>query len=210
MKKNKLLIADDHPMIIEGLVTLLQKKEQLEVVRVVTQINAIIPSLHHTQPTILILDMNMNGKSTFTIVPEIKEKFPDLKSIAFTSYDTPVFRKEAVRLGIHAFLTKNASKEELLNTINKILKGEVAIKVSRSLYKNQEQLQDQFLIIDKLSKRELEILKLVAQGNTSQQIGETLFISKQTVQWHRKNIIAKLELKTPGEMIKIAHEYGLV
>ena len=210
MKKNKLLIADDHPMIIEGLVTLLQKKEQLEVVRVVTQINAIIPSLHHTQPTILILDMNMNGKSTFTIVPEIKEKFPDLKSIAFTSYDTPVFRKEAVRLGIHAFLTKNASKEELLNTINKILKGEVAIKVSRSFYKNQEQLQDQFLIIDKLSKRELEILKLVAQGNTSQQIGETLFISKQTVQWHRKNIIAKLELKTPGEMIKIAHEYGLV
>jgi len=65
-------------------------------------------------------------------------------------------------------------------------------------------------LIDKLSKRELEILKLVAQGNTSQQIGETIFISKQTVQWHRKNIIAKLRLKTPGEMIKVAHEYGLV
>jgi len=118
LKKRKLLIADDHPMIIEGLTNLLQKEEQLEVVRVVTQFDEIIPSLHHIQATILILDMNMNGKSTFTIVPEIREKFPALKIIIFTSYDIPIFRKEAIKLGIHAFLTKNSGKEDLVNAIN--------------------------------------------------------------------------------------------
>lgn len=210
MSNIKILIADDHPMIIEGLVAMLQEEKQMEVARIVTSFEDILPALHHTNPSILILDMNMDGKSTFTIVPDIKKKFPTLKIIAFTSYDTPAFKKEALRIGIHSFLAKNASKEDLLSTFQNVLKGNTSINIPRRTSRNTNTLQDQFILTDKLSKRELEILKLVAQGNTSQQIGEVLFISKQTVHWHRKNIMSKLELKTPGEMIKIAHENGLV
>jgi len=205
-----LLLADDHPVMIKGLAAMLQEEESLEVARMITDFDGILPALHAINPTLLILDMNMNGKNTFSIIPIIKKQFPSLKIIIFTSYDLPAFRKEAVRLGINAFLTKNAGKDQLLGTISKVINGESIIKIPRIFSDKEQVLKDSFLIEDKLSKRELEILKLVAQGNTSQQIGEILFISKQTVHWHRKNILAKLKLKTPGEMIKIAYEYGLV
>lgn len=210
MTKYKIVIADDHQVVIDGLMNMLTEEKELIVIKTVTSMEEILPSLHFTKPDILILDINMNGKNTFELVPQLKEAFPDLKIITFTSYDAPAIKKEAISIGIDGFLTKNAGQEKLISTIYSVLANQETITLSRTVKDKIVPVKDKFLIEKKLSPRELEVIKLVGMGHTSQQIGEILFISKQTVQWHRKNIVAKLKLKTPGEMVKVAYDYGLI
>jgi len=210
MPPYKIIIADDHEVVINGLISMLKTEEQLHIERTVNQLVELIPTLHLTDPDLLILDVNMHGAHTFDLVPEIKATFPHLKIITFTSYEAPAFRKEAVRLGIDGYVTKDAAKQQLLQTIYKVLRNgkEQGISV---LAKEMSPLQkDKFSVENTLSERELEILILVAQGYNSQQIAEQIFLSKHTVQWHRKNIIAKLNLKSATDMIQFAYKHGLV
>jgi len=209
MYKQKILIADDHQVVINGLINMLSGEESIEISKCVLTVEDVFSTLRFQSIDVLILDVNMNEVNTFKVVPSIKKEFPDLKIITFTSYNTPGMWKEAASLGINAFLTKNVDKEKLIKTIAKVVSNQ-----SGNLEANNDLLdsnvQDKFIIGDVLSDREIEILKLVAQGNTSQQIAELLFLSKHTVQWHRKNIIAKLNLNSAGEMVKFAFEIGLV
>lgn len=211
MEIYKILIADDHQVVINGLTQMLSDEPGISLISPVLKIEDILPSLHLHKISVLILDVNMNESNTLKIVPQIRESFPELKVITFTSYDTPSIRKEAARLGINAFLTKNVSKEKLLQTIFKVLniksKDSIHLNINDD---NIKEVNDKFLISKVLSDRELEILKLVAQGNTSQQIAKAILLSKHTVHWHRKNIIAKLGLNSASEMVKFAHENGLV
>jgi len=210
MTQYKLVLADDHQVVINGLISMLETEPHLNIEQTVNQLEALIPTLHLTNPDLLMLDVNMHGEHTFDLVPEIKMTLPNLKIIAFTSYTAPAFRKEAVRLGINGYVTKGATKEALLRTIYKVLAGDQQQGIT-TLEKEMPSLQkDKFSIENTLSDRELEILILVAQGNNSQQIAEELFLSKHTIQWHRKKIIAKLELKSAMEMIQFAYKHGLV
>jgi len=160
---------------------------------------------------IILLDVNIGKVNSINSIPDLRARFPQLKIILFTSYNSPALRREAAAAGAHAFLTKGANKEKLLETITEVL----AKPVDNQLYqcgqlKKKSVTPDFFMTEGILSDRQLEILKLVAHGNTSQQIAELLFVSKHTVQWHRKNILAKLKLKSVAEMIQYAYEKGLV
>ena len=211
MTQYKLILADDHQVVINGLKQMLEPEQVLNILQTVNQLKDILPTLQQTKPDLLILDVNMHGTYTFDIIPEIKKTFPDLKIIVFTSYDAAAFRKEAIRLGVNGYLTKNAEKEQLLKTVYKVLGEAGSQKTEVALEKTKQSLQkDKFSIENTLSDRELEILILVAQGNNSQQIAEQIFLSKHTVQWHRKKIIAKLELKSANDMILFAYKHGLV
>lgn len=209
MKKYNILIADDHQVVINGLVNMLSGEGSIEISKCVLTVEDVFSTLRFQAIDVLILDVNMNEVNTFKVVPRIKKEFPDLKIITFTSYNTPGMWKEAASLGIDAFLTKNVDKEKLIHTISKVLANQSEnLETYNGL--SDTSLKDKFIIEDVLTEREIEILKLVAQGNTSQQIAELLFISKHTVQWHRKNIISKLNLNSAGDMVKFAFEIGLV
>ena len=209
MNKYKILIADDHQVVINGLVNMLSGEESIEISKCVLTVEDVFSTLRFQAIDILILDVNMNEVNTFKVVPLIKKEFPDLKIITFTSYNTPGLWKEAATLGIDAFLTKDADKQRLIATIAKVASNQVEdLEVENNLLDSN--VKDKFIIEDVLTEREIEILKLVAQGNTSQQIAELLFISKHTVQWHRKNIISKLNLNSARDMVKFAFEMGLV
>ena len=199
MKQYKIAIVDDHQVILDGLNTMLTGEEQISICKTISSTEALITILQAIHFDLLLLDVEVNGVNTFSLIPHIKANFPQAKIIIFTSYDRLAFRKKAARLGVDAYLVKAANKEQILTSIYKVLHIETAIP-NRS--KN--------LLQKKLSDRELEILVLVAKGNTSQKIAEQLFISKHTVQWHRKNILTKLQLSSMGEMIKFAIEQKLV
>ncbi len=185
--------------------------EWINVKRSVSSPEDLIPAIGLTSPDVLILDVNMMGKNTLDIVPDIKNQFPELKIINFTSYDLPAIRKEAKSVGVDAFLLKNCSKDKLASTIFNILTGEHKEKILPLISASElDRLQDTFEITQSLSERELEILKLVALGNTSQKIANQLNLSKHTIQWHRKNIIQKLNLKSAAEMIRFAHQHNIV
>jgi len=212
MKPYQLLIADDHQVIINGLTEMLAKEERVEICASVLNYGDLIPTLRLKKPQLLILDVNMQENNTLKKVPDLFTLFPTLKIVVFTSYDTPTFRREAAKLGV-SFLTKNSSKEKILNTIFQVLSGSTNSALRRSRNNRLESeivVKDKFIVEEILSSREVEVLKLVAQGNTSQQISEELFISKHTVKWHRKNIIAKLDLNSVGEMVRFALDHGLV
>jgi len=210
MTQYNIVLADDHQVVINGLKLMLEAETALNVEQTINQLKDILPTLRQIQPDLLFLDVNMNGEHTFEVIPEIKATFPNLKIIVFTSYDAAAFRKEAVRLGVHAFLTKNADEAQIKRTIYRVLAND-GQKTILPLQKEGATLQkDKFSIENTLSERELEILILVAQGNNSQQIAEQIFLSKHTVQWHRKNIIAKLGLKSASEMIQFAYKHDLV
>jgi len=209
MKQHNILIADDHQVVINGLVNMLSGEEDIVISKCVLTVEDVFSTLRFQAIDVLILDVNMNEVNTFKVVPRIKKEFPDLKIITFTSYNTPGMWKEAAAIGIDAFLTKNVDKEKLINTIAKVVSNQTEnLEVNKDLLDSN--VKDKFILEDALTEREIEILKLVAQGNTSQQIAELLFISKHTVQWHRKNIISKLNLNSAGDMVKFAFEIGLV
>ena len=211
MKPYQLLIADNHQVIINGLTEMLSNEEQFEICGSVLRYEELIPSLHLKKPQLLLLDVNMQDNNTLKIIPEIQSLFPSLKIIAFTSYDTPTFRREAARFGV-TFLTKESSKEKIKRTIFQAFMGENTLSASCRTTNHKEELAfiDKFVINGILTKREVEVLILVAQGNTSQQIAEALFVSKHTVKWHRKNIIAKLNFNSVGDMVRFALDNGLV
>ena len=211
MKTYQLLIADDHQVIINGLTEMLTNEEQLEICGSVLRYQDLIPTLHLKKPQLLLLDVNMQENNTLKIIPENQSLFPSLKIIAFTSYDTPTFRREAAKLAV-PFLTKESNKEKIKRTIFQAFNGKNPLSASSRTTKHDGELavMDKFVINGILTKREVEVLILVAQGNTSQQIAETLFVSKHTVKWHRKNIIAKLNFNSVGDMVRFGLDHGLV
>ena len=210
MKAYQLLIADDHQVIINGLTEMLTDEEQFEICGSVLRYQELIPTLHLKKPQLLVLDVNMQENNTLKLIPDIQLLFPSLKIIVFTSYDTPTFRREAANLDV-PFLTKESSKEKITRTIFQAFIGEHTLAASNRSTKHKGGLTviDKFVVTGILTKREVEVLILVAQGNTSQQIAETLFVSKHTVKWHRKNIIAKLDFNSVGDMVRFALDHGL-
>ena len=210
MKTYQLLIADDHQVIINGLTEMLTNEEQLDICGSVLRYQELIPTLHLKKPQLLLLDVNMQDNNTLKLIPEIQLLFPSLKVIVFTSYDTPTFRREAAKLAV-PFLTKESSKKKIKHTIFQTFIGENKLAASSRATKHKGELAviDKFVLTGFLTKREVEVLILVAQGNTSQQIAETLFVSKHTVKWHRKNIIAKLDFNSVGDMVRFALDHGL-
>ena len=212
MKPYQLLLADDHQVIINGLTEMLAKEERVEICAAVLRYEDLISTLSFKKPQLLILDVNMQDNNMLKKTPELLTLFPSLKIVVFTSYDTPTFRREAAKLGV-SFLTKNSSKQKILDTIFQVLGGSTIAASQnsrRNRLENELVVKDKFIVEEILSSREVEVLKLVAQGNTSQQISEELFISKHTVKWHRKNIIAKLQLNSVGDMVRFALDHGLV
>ncbi len=211
MKKIKIKIAEDHKVVIFGLKAMLHDQERIEFCSDVFEASQLLISLTSEQTDLLILDVNIGNVNTFTLLPEIKKQFENLKIVFFTNYDTPAIRKEAFRLGAQAFVNKDATKKELTDNIFCLFENGMLPTLDSHVVdlEDKPKVLDKFLAESLLTERELEVLKLVAKGKTSQQIAGPLYISKHTVQWHRKNIIKKLDLHSASELIRFAFEHGL-
>ena len=203
-----IIIVDDHEVIVNGLIAMLERDSfNFQKANTLSKLNLKLSK----STDIVLLDVNIGTVNSIHAIPDLRARYPQLKIIVFTSYNSPALRREAAAAGADDFLTKDASKEKLLKTITKVLAkpSNIRSNLSNKILKKSIP-PDSFLTEGILSKRQLEILKLVAHGNTSQQIAESLFVSKHTIQWHRKNILAKLNLKSVAEMIQYAYEKGLV
>lgn len=205
-----IIITDDHEVIINGLISMLDNDTMRFNFQKANTLSQLDLKLSNSTD-IVLLDVNIGEVNSINSIPDLLGRYPQLKIIIFTSYDSPALRREAAAAGASAFLTKDVSKEKLLNTIAKVIDRPTNNALhQRNRLMKESVIQDNFLTDGILSDRQLEILKLVAHGNTSQQIAETLYVSKHTVQWHRKNILAKLGLNSAVEMIRYAYDKGLV
>jgi DNA-binding NarL/FixJ family response regulator len=206
----KLIIADDHPLLIEGLISILSEVKDLEILEPVNNGNQLISSLTLMPADIVLLDLNMPKLDGIKTLPLLRRDFPDLKVIVLTNYDQPQLIEEVKKIGAHGYLLKNSPSTILKNAIARVLNGEFCFDEKFLPAKeNSPYFIDDFMKKYQLTRREVEIIKMIAKEFTSKEIGESLFISEFTVSTHRRNIMKKLNSKNVAGLLKFARQHGL-
>ncbi len=205
MNKIKLFIVDDHYMIIEGISSLMQNENNLEIVGHAKDGESCMAFLQRMQPDVIFLDINLPDKSGIDICKDIKLHYPTIKIIALSTFNQNSYIQNMLDNGANGYLLKNASKEEMLEAIETVQKHKqyLAKEVAENIKENDKSKPV-------LTRREKEILQLLAQGLTSNDIGKQLFISPTTVDTHRKHLLEKFKVNNTAVLIKQATEFGLI
>lgn len=209
----KIVIADDHAVVRTGFSMILNYQEDMEVVTTAADgVEAYQKVLEH-QPDVLILDLSMPpGESGLIATSKISESFPETKILILTMFDDEEYLFHVLKSGAKGYILKNSPDEQLILAVRTVYQGEtyVDMKLTTSLvneFVNQSQTDevssssDPFKI---LSKRELEILPLIAKGYGNKDIAEKLFVSVKTVEAHKTHIMTKLNLKSKPELVEYA------
>jgi two-component system, NarL family, nitrate/nitrite response regulator NarL len=197
-----LIIADDHTLFIDGLKLLLKDEPDLRVVDIANDGKELLSLLPNNKADIVLLDINMPNLNGLDAARFVKQSFPALKIIMLSTYNDGHLVEKAKALGAHGYLLKTTNKEELLQTIRLVAAGQACFPYRQPLAKNEFDDNDTFLKKFNMTKRELEILQLIKTESTNQQIADKLFLSIYTIETHRKNIMQKLNLKSPVALHK--------
>ena len=209
MEKLKLFLADDHQILIDGLMAFFKEVEDVEVVGAANDGALVLHSLHSVQPDILLLDLNMPKMDGMRTLERLKREHPKVQVIILSNYHQTQLMKEAEEKGAAGYVVKNGSKEELLQAIEKVRKGEKYFSPFVQPMAQKEFYTDAFMKKHQLTKREIDIIKLVCEEMNSHDIGNKLFISEFTVNTHRRNIMRKLNVKNTAGVINFARQHGI-
>jgi DNA-binding NarL/FixJ family response regulator len=205
MKTIKVLLADDHAIVVEGLCQVIKDYEGVEVVGEVANGEEVLRFLRFDHADVVVMDINMPVMDGLTCSKQLKEISPETKIVILTMYPQRSFIDEIIKIGVEGCLLKNNTGKELEEAIRRVAGG----KMYYDQIKTFNSKEDSFTQY-KISKRELEIIKCAAGGLTSSEIAEKLFISVHTVQTHRKNILKKLHLKNSAELVQYAMQQQIV
>lgn len=214
MNKTKIVIADDHHILLDGLNAMLQKQADLEVVGMYDNGSALFDDLKNTKPDVALVDINMPGMTGDVLTGKIKEFYPGIFVITLSMHDDAGHIMDMIEAGVSGYLLKNVNDKELVEAIRQVAQGkmyfssEVSEKITSMVVHQQKKLNEPEEA--KLTERELEILKLIAQEYSNAQIADTLFISERTVETHRKNMLRKTNNKTVVGLIRYAMEKQLI
>jgi DNA-binding NarL/FixJ family response regulator len=208
----KLAIVDDHVLIVQGLKHLLQQHADIIITATYTTGQALLESLTQQQPDVLLMDIQLPDKSGNELVRILNKQYPAIKIIALTSMDTIFHIKDMMQHGCLGYVTKQAAEGVLIEAIRKVYKGEEFLEDSI-----KERWIQSMIKTDKenakttpLSRREKEILKLIASEHTNQEIADKLFLSQRTVESHRYSLLQKLNVKNTAGLVRMAVQMGLI
>lgn len=202
----KIFIVDDHYMIIEGIRSLLQYEKNIEWLGHAMTADSCMAFLKQEQPNVLLLDINLPDKSGIDLCKEIKKDYPKVQIIALSSFNQQSFIQKMMENKASGYVLKNASRDELIEAIETVVEGETFL--SKEAFLSME--NNEILKIPVLTRREKEILSLIVNGMTNNEIADKLFISTTTVDTHRKNLLLKFEAKNSVSLVKKAYELGLI
>lgn len=212
MTRIKILIADDHAIFLDGIASLLEKKSDIEIIGKAENGIKALELLKKRNADLVILDLSMPEMDGVELVKNIQKKYPRTKTLVVSTHSNTQIISRLIRLGINGYLLKNTDATIFIEAIHSIVDGKnyFAEEVSEKHLNNCLQLQKQTLETVELSSREKEILTLVAQGFTAAEIAEKAFISLNTVNTHRQNLLSKLNAKNLVGLVKYAIENGYV
>lgn len=215
-KPISICIADDHALFVDALVLALQNQSLLPINICGTASNGeeLLELLQTEKPDVLLLDLNMPVLNGLEALPEIQEAYPSLYIIVVSQYNDPKFVKECLHVRrISGYVLKTSSFSELLEGISAVAEGQSYISNQLQLYPKDVTEEDVSSLFDEsfmaryhLTRRELEILALIAQAKTNPEIADFLYISPQTVGAHRKNIMRKLNISSIAGLVRFAIE----
>jgi DNA-binding NarL/FixJ family response regulator len=204
----RVFIIDDHPMVIEGIRALLNSVEGITVIGSATDAVTAHEFLKTHVADVALLDINLPEVSGLDLCPELRTKYPKMKILGLSTFKERSFISRMISQGASGYVLKSASQDELVDAIAHASRGQMYLNMEvAQIMANADAPQPQMPI---LTTREKEVLSLIAEGLTNNQIAEQLFISTLTVDSHRKNLLAKLGVKNTASMIKIAVESKLI
>lgn len=204
--KIKITIADDHPMVIEGIKNMLRFYPQFEVISNYTSGEALLEGLAVQVPDVLLLDLNFPDTTGNALVRTIKPLYPQLSILAVTGIDDPIEIQDMMQHGCSGYIRKAADKSVLVEAIEQIVSGETYIEpyLKESLVQYLTSPAQEAARSIKLTEREQEVLELIAEGLTNMEIADRLFISHRTVGHHRVSLYEKFKVNNTATLIKAA------
>jgi two-component system, NarL family, response regulator NreC len=198
-------LADDHPVVRAGLRTLLQADDSVRVVAEFEDLPGTVSGVPAVKPNALVLDLVMAGESSLDAIPGLLAGTPGLRIVVLTMQEDPGFAREALRLGASGYVLKDAAADELLLALRTIMRGATYLHPT---------LGAQMAVLEAstspLTDREIQVLRLLAEGHTNAEISRRLYLSLRTVEAHRGQLRTKLGLDTRAELSTYAREHGLV
>jgi DNA-binding NarL/FixJ family response regulator len=191
IRRPRLLLADDHPLFLDGVRRLLESK--YDVVGTVADGKALITAAHNLQPDIVVVDISMPEMNGLAAAQVIRKTVPSAKFIVLSVHSDQAYAREAFRVGVRGFVSKRAAAAELLTAIKQVLDGRTYVSPlvspeTRGVSKDPK----------RLTLRQLEILRLVAEGYQNKEIAQVLKISVKTVEFHKTRIMTELDIHTPA------------
>jgi DNA-binding NarL/FixJ family response regulator len=209
----KTIIVDDHPVVRFGVKQMLSASENIEVVAEMEDVDNLIRTIGETGAEIILLDLELERTHGVDALKLVRENAPDVKVIIYTSHDEEDRIVQAAELGVDGYLLKGCGQKELVSAIESVSTGGIALEstVAGKLmqHMNRRSNESEANTV-RFSKREAQVLKLIAAGKTNREIGETLFISESTVKFHVHAILNKLDASNRTEAVSIAAQLGLV
>ena len=212
----QLILADDHPVVTEGVKLMLQDNPEINCEFEARNGLQVLDYLLSNKADLILMDLEMPEMNGIKCTEKVVELYPLTKVIAFTNYADYGHLQQMLKAGAKAYLLKNCSKQELLECIHKVLSGNtyfsedltemmIAIIQGKTIKK-----QDSGVFLTTLSRREKEILQMILNEDTTPEIAQKLFISIGTVETHRRNMMNKLKVKNTAGLVKVAVTYNLV
>jgi len=201
----KIFITDDHYMVVEGIRSLLQYQKDIEWMGHAMNGASCMAFLQHQQPDVLLLDINLPDKGGIDLCKEIKDRYPTIHIIGLSSFNQLSFIEKMMSNGASGYVLKNATQEELIEAIENVMQGrkflssEVATIVQKADTK-----------APLITRREKEVLGLIADGLTNNEIADKLFISTTTVDTHRQSLLAKFDAKNTATLIRAAMQLQFI
>ena len=212
MSATRLLLADDHTLVRAGLRALLQGVPGVEVVGEVSNGREAVRQAGELHPDVVLMDIAMSDLNGLEAARQIVREFPGVRVIMLSMHATEEYVVQALRAGASGYLLKNAGAEELAKAIEHVARGETFLSpaVSRQVTEYIRRVGPEGSAMDRLSPRQREILQLIAEGNTTKRIAQTLHISAKTVETHRCQLMEQLDIHDVAGLVRYAIRQGLV
>jgi DNA-binding NarL/FixJ family response regulator len=210
----RIVIADDHEVVRQGVRGVLDGEDGFHVVGEAQDGDAAIALVADVQPDVLVLDVNMPGKSGLDVTRELRAAGVSVRILILSMHDEPEYVLQAVRSGADGYVLKDVSPAELRDAVQAVYEGReyFTAQVSRQLSVGlREEIEEQQLRtgLDSLTPRETEVLLLIAEGHTNREAGDRLDISPRTIETHRERVMDKLRVRTVAGLTRFVVEHGL-
>jgi DNA-binding NarL/FixJ family response regulator len=208
-RRIKVVLVDDHHIVLDGLESLLQQEPEFQVLASLHSGEEVLDLLKTQQPQILLTDFSLPGISGIDFVRQVKRLYPHVKIIVLSMHDEGHIIKSVLKEGVEGYLLKNIQHSELKSAIRHVAQGlpYVSPEVTRLLMDEMNKPKDE---PELLTDRELDVLRLIAKEFSNKEIADKLFISERTVETHRKNIFRKTKTSSLVGLIKFAYDHKMV
>ena len=209
----RIAIADDHQLVVDGISALLQNNEQVHIVGTANDGSEVLKLVASTQVDVVLMDVTMPTMDGIEATRQLKQAHPDVKILVLTMFNEQAVIEQVLEAGASGYLLKNTGKKEMLEAIAKVHAGDTYFSeaVTRTIMQSmtRSRAPEPTIPPEVLTPRELDVLRLIAQEFTTQQIADTLHIAPSTVVTHRKNLHSKLNKTSAIGLVRYAMEHNI-